>query len=120
MKVKPALSKQRVCYAMVWEDESGALEVSLLPDDQATIEAALEGIHHQMSIEDPAKIVRTVRLGIYKGIYFQSLFKTDEKQPVTFEEAFGIDSEEVRPLVAIDKFMRINSVRMEVTENGDL
>lgn len=120
MKVKPALSKQRVCYAMVWEDESGALEVSLLPDDQATIEAAYDGIRHQIEIEDPAKLERTVRLGIYKGVYFQSLFKTDAQQPVTIEEAFGIDSEVVRPLVAIDKFMRINSVRMEVGENGDL
>lgn len=82
MNVKPAYFKQRKCYALIWETAT-EFEISLLADDNKQLVKILEGMAHQIAVDDLDKLHRTQRFGVYVGQYFQSLFKLDEQQPFT-------------------------------------
>lgn len=107
MKVKPALIKQRKCFALIWESDVD-FEVSLLDSDLKQLPKILDAMQYQISVEDPAKLERTVRFGVYVGIYFQSMFRADSDQPLLLSD---LDPElDGRPLIFRDDFRKINLI----------
>lgn len=115
MKVKPSLFKERRCYALIWETDCD-FEISLLQDDNKQLLQVLDGMANQIAVEDPAKLARTVRYGVYVGIYFQSLFKADQEQPHSLSDlAPELDP---RPLIFKDVYRNIDLIG--VMQDGSL